>query len=169
MQGACRIREGAAKLLFDTSAVIGFLEEIDGEELLRGLVALGFELAFPATVDMELLEPSTRAAVERFGLFSREPVGDEWELESLKARYPRLGRGELGVIALAKRAEAAKEPYMCVLDDGRARKVAEGLGLRLTGTIGLLMRLEDGGILTGDRIRALKEQLVEGGFRFKEP
>ncbi len=65
----------------------------------------------------------------------------------------------------AQHLEAEGRPYTCVLDDGNARKVAKKLKLELTGTLGLLQRLERRGMLTQDERKGLIEELRARNFR----
>ena len=48
-----------------------------------------------------------------------------------------LGKGEAAAIALA--LETNK---ICVIDDSRARKIAKKMGVKITGTIGILLLAE---------------------------
>lgn len=50
-----------------------------------------------------------------------------------------------------------------VLDDRRARQIAHEFGLRVTGTIGLLVRAKRQGYV--ESVRELLERLQAGGFR----
>lgn len=61
-----------------------------------------------------------------------------------------IGRGETELIALA----ATRPGSLVVLDDRRARRVARDMGLRLTGTVGVLLRAK-GEHLLGSVHRAL--------------
>ena len=70
-----------------------------------------------------------------------------------------LGRGETAAISLAHRTRAT----LIILDDLRARLKATGLGLRVTGTVGVLIaaRREGFGPTGDDAV-----QLLDGaGFR----
>ena len=68
-----------------------------------------------------------------------------------------LGAGETAVLACVADAPAER---LAVLDDKAARRCAEALGLRVTGTMGLLLRARQSGVLgavspvIGDLIRA---------------
>jgi len=82
-----------------------------------------------------------------------------------------LGKGEAEVIALAN-----QKGLTAVIDDSKARKVAENMGLKLTGTIGVLMRAEKEGLIVSapDKVKELKEkgfyvseELFENLQRFK--
>lgn len=50
-----------------------------------------------------------------------------------------------------------------VLDDALARRVAEAVGLRFTGTLGLLLDAKRNGLLTG--VSPAIEALTAAGFR----
>jgi predicted nucleic acid-binding protein len=58
-----------------------------------------------------------------------------------------LDRGEAESIALAQTTSGS----LVLLDDSRARRVAEQLSLRLTGTLGLLRRAKQAGLIDGLR------------------
>jgi len=84
-----------------------------------------------------------------------------------------LGKGEAEVIALAN-----QKGLTVVIDDAKARKMAENMGLKLTGTIGVLMRAEKEGLVVSahDKVKELKEkgfyvseELFENLERFKYP
>ena len=72
---------------------------------------------------------------------------------------PELGRGETAAISLAYESEAD----LVILDDLQARRVAAGLGLRVTGTMGVLIaaRKEGYGPDVEETIRLLRG----AGFR----
>ncbi|OQA42177.1 MAG: hypothetical protein BWY52_02296 [Chloroflexi bacterium ADurb.Bin325] len=53
---------------------------------------------------------------------------------------------------------------LLVLDDSLARRVAESLGLRFTGTLGLLLDAKHAGFIPA--VRPLLDQLQELRFRF---
>lgn len=70
-----------------------------------------------------------------------------------------LGPGEREVLALALESPDA----VCVLDDALARRVAGVLGLRVTGTLGILLDAKRAGIAAN--LRPLLDQLQSLGFR----
>ena len=70
-----------------------------------------------------------------------------------------LGAGEREVLALALESPEA----VCVLDDSLARQVAGALGLRVTGTLGILLDAKRARITTS--VRPLLDQLQSLGFR----
>lgn len=64
-----------------------------------------------------------------------------------------LGKGEAQVIALA-----VASGDVVVLDDQKARQTAKELGLKVTGTIGILLKAEESGMIPSavDKITDLK-------------
>ena len=69
-----------------------------------------------------------------------------------------LGQGEAEAIALAQREPAA----ILLLDDLRARKLAERLGLRRMGIVALLGRAKHTGLI--DRLKPCLDALVAAGI-----
>lgn len=72
-----------------------------------------------------------------------------------------LGRGETDTIRLALEAPAGAA--VVILDDARARDEAERLGLKLKGTLGLLLDAKRAGLL--ERVAPHVERLDALGFR----
>jgi predicted nucleic acid-binding protein len=83
-------------------------------------------------------------------------VGDPIGLV-LPVPAPRIDDGERSAIALALNVGAA-----VLVDEKRGRAVAENLGLHVLGTLGLLVRARDAGLV--DRVRPLAESLLQGGY-----
>jgi uncharacterized protein len=70
-----------------------------------------------------------------------------------------LDAGEREVLALA----IARPGCLALLDDGQARRYAKMLGLTFTGTLGVLTRSKQRGLL--DQVRPCLDQLQALGFR----
>ncbi len=70
-----------------------------------------------------------------------------------------LGAGESEVIVLAKESNA---PYV-LIDDQKARKIAELNELPVIGTLGVLLKAKKNGMI--DKIRPLLEQLEKSDIR----
>ena len=73
-----------------------------------------------------------------------------------------LGAGEREAIALAVQVEDA----LLVLDDGLARRHAKLLRIRLTGTLGILLRAKAKGLV--QQVAPLIDRLEDLGFRLDE-
>lgn len=145
-------------IVFDTSSLIA-LERIN---LLEILCQLYKEVIVPESV------------IKEFGNISLPCLSIrkiESNLLKLLITDLNLGKGEAEVIALAN-----QKGLTVVIDDSKARKVAENMGLKLTGTIGVLMRAEKEGLIVSapDKVKELKEkgfyvseELFENLQRFK--
>jgi len=70
-----------------------------------------------------------------------------------------LDRGEAEVIALAQELDAD----LVIIDERLARLHARRLGLRLTGTLGVLLKAKERGIVSS--VAPLIDQLRQGGIR----
>jgi predicted nucleic acid-binding protein len=72
-----------------------------------------------------------------------------------------LGKGEADVIALS-----SQTGLKVIIDDSKARRVAENMELKVTGTIGVLMKAERLGLIESahDKVKDLREK----GFYISE-
>lgn len=74
----------------------------------------------------------------------------------------QLDAGESSAIALG----LEKPGSIVILDDYKARKVADRLGVPLTGTLGVLIRATKGGVVPA--LHPLLDRLRETDFRFSQ-
>ena len=84
-----------------------------------------------------------------------EPESQE-DIQRLKDRFPYLGNGEIEVILCGMKMKDAGTDCCCVIDDKRARKVAERYDIDCMGTRGLiedLLQREDMDTETRNMIR----------------
>lgn len=130
-------------------------------ELLHVLPALAGHIVIPPAVAEELSTGRTA------GLSLPDPTTLDW----LTIRRPTsaaalplitdLGPGEAEVLLLALESREA----IVVLDDALARRVAATLGLRVTGTLGLLLDAKRAGLIPAiapilDQLQALRFRLA---------
>ena len=127
--------------------------------LLHIIPALVERLHVPPAVVEEL------AIGRRRGIALPDPADLEWmEIEG-PASHPvlplvtDLGAGETEVLALALEHAGA----LAIIDDGPARRVAEALGIKLTGTMGLLIDAKRAGLITA--VAPVLDQLHTLRFR----
>lgn len=73
-----------------------------------------------------------------------------------------LDVGEASTIALA----SEKDNALLILDDLKARKLAKRLGLKFTGTLGILNKAKEQGVIV--KIKPIIEKLKDAGFRISE-
>ncbi|MHA1593417.1 MAG: DUF3368 domain-containing protein [Candidatus Baldrarchaeia archaeon] len=79
-------------------------------------------------------------------------------VEEVRKQLPRLGLGESSAILLALMKEK-----IVVLDDKKARKLARDLGIEVIGTLSILKKLRDEGLLK-ETPNSLYKRLVEIKF-----
>jgi predicted nucleic acid-binding protein len=71
----------------------------------------------------------------------------------------RLGAGERAVIAYA----CTQDGYVAGLDDLRARQLAEAMGLKVVGTLGILLHAKNADLIS--IVQPLIDDVVAQGFR----
>ncbi|KPK83080.1 MAG: hypothetical protein AMS27_13375 [Bacteroides sp. SM23_62_1] len=107
---------------------------------------------------------TTPEIVEEFN----KPVPDWIIVESVKdKRYQtfiqtQVDIGEASAIALA----VEKDDSLLIIDDLKARKLAKRLGIKFTGTLGVINKAKASGLI--NEIRPLLEKLKEINFRISD-
>jgi predicted nucleic acid-binding protein len=84
----------------------------------------------------------------------------EDELARAEQLERRLGPGEAACLAVAE-----ARGYPVLTDDRAARRTAKELGLQLSGTLGVLVRLVDSHVLTVTQADALLGPMLAAGYR----
>jgi len=147
------------KAIIDTSVLIA-LERIN---ILDVLCSIYSHIILPEAVVSEFGTPS-------IDCYSSEKVKSP--MVRLLVLDLNLGRGEAESIALASESGSR-----LVLDDLKARKVAENLGLKVTGTIGILLKAESLALIDSayDKAKELRDkgfyisdQLLDDLSRYRE-
>lgn len=141
--------------VFDTSSLI-FLDLLGYIPLLRQL----YQVVVPEAVSEELsAHPgSPGGGVVSLGWVEHRAPGPE-SVRRVRREPPTVGRGESEVIALGLDLSCP-----VVLDDRKARLRARRVGLEITGTLGVLLRLHRSG-LTSRGIEEDLRLLEEAGMR----
>jgi predicted nucleic acid-binding protein len=127
----------------DASPLIA-LHQLDELKLLHGLFG---EVVIPPAVAQEVTPSILPAWIITRPLAMRAPL-----------LHPAFGPGENEAITLASQDGA----HLLLLDDRPARRLAQGLGLPVAGTLSLLLRAKEKGLLKA--VRPHVEALVRGGF-----
>jgi uncharacterized protein len=133
------------KVIADTSVLIAF-EKL---EKLNLLCQVYEQILLPFAVHEEYSSDSQPCFI-----IAKAPSG----LSTLLEKESSLGRGESEAIALAF---ASSVPLL--IDDLKARKTARTLGCMISGTIGVLVKMERLGLVPSAYKEAQK--LVDMGFR----
>ena len=97
-----------------------------------------------------------RAAIARGGI--RVAVPPPAQVQRIRAAYPELGDGEAEALSLAR------PPTVVLLDDRFARQVAQLEGVEAIGTLGILGRAFQAGLVDRDECQRLLEQLLRNGL-----
>ena len=128
----------------NSTCLIG-LERIGRLELLPQV----FDTVFaPPTVVAEVRSPLTWLTVQT--------VENSAFVAALKTQ---MDEGEAEAIALA----VELDNVILILDDKKARRVAQQIGLKVIGTVGMLLRAKNQGVIT--EIKLLLTELVQVDFR----
>jgi predicted nucleic acid-binding protein len=97
-----------------------------------------------------------------------ENLPDWFEVQQVKDHYRQqllemqIDKGEASAIALALETS----DNIVILDDWKARKVAERLGLSVTGTLGVIIKAKNTGIIPS--IKPYLDKIRETNFRISE-
>lgn len=143
------------KVICDTNIIID-LSKIHHLDLLRRLFD---EVIIPNEVKEELLagggnrdEADIKGAIGEW--ISIEPVEDIFAVENLQAH---IDKGESACIILYKESDAD----LLAINDLKARGIASALGIKVIGTLGILLLAKDKGLIK--EIRPLLDKLRKIG------
>ena len=154
--------------ILDSSVIIAFYSELKQPDLLHEWTKLGHDLYIPDGVKNEIVEKSTKKILKTNidkGLIIELTNIKKKSLEEFKNRYPFLGAGEIEVLIWARTYKERNICSYCILDDKKARNVAERLDLNFTGCIGLIQKLVDKNVISSDEKKSLYKKLRSSGFR----
>jgi predicted nucleic acid-binding protein len=142
-------------VLCNTSPLL-YLHQLGRLELLPALYQ---RITIPGAVAFELREGARLGhAVPTVAALSWIAVENVDQAPLLRL-VADLDEGEREVVALG----LGRPGSLLLLDDGQARRYAKMLGLTFTGTLGVLLRAKERGLL--DRVRPHLDQLQALGFR----
>ncbi|OGO33398.1 MAG: hypothetical protein A2Z03_03215 [Chloroflexi bacterium RBG_16_56_8] len=117
------------------------------------------EIIIPIAVQAEVLSGGTTgvgvAELQRSSWIRVTTLTDPTRADLLSD----LDRGEAEVIALAQELNAG----LIIIDERLARQHAKRLGLKLTGTLGILLESKQKGLVAA--VKPLVDQLLQGGIR----
>ena len=132
------IADASGLILLQKIGELDLLRRLYGAVVTTPVVAAEYGLLLPPWIRLE-----AAADVERQELLAEQ-----------------VDAGEASAIALA----LERPGWTLILDDYKARKLAERLGLSLTGTFGLLLRAKQRGLIPA--VKPLLDQIRQTNFRF---
>jgi predicted nucleic acid-binding protein len=153
--------------IVDSSVIISFYREIGVPDVLNEFHRTGYLIIVPSRVYGEIKGTPFNiltSAIES-GSIRLCSIMDAESCNEFKFRHPALSNGEIEVILLGLRFRSEGKRYWCVLDDKKARKVAEVLEITVIGTIGLLDFMEECRHISDEQKRAFIEILKSSSFR----
>ena len=152
--------------VFDTSAVLNFGQRGHLQPLLTRFGRI-YQLLITPDVVGELTDPHHKPFNDAFvpaHFTIQSPRTTAFDLATLTRFAVMFGPGEISVMALARELQAT-----AVLDERAARAEAVKLGLKITGTLGLLNDARQRSWLTDDACLEKTRLLQSNGFRIPKP
>lgn len=115
------------------------------------------------SVKKEVLDSSASEYAVLDGAFSDWLIVSEVPVSPLSNRLDDMGlhKGEIDALVLAYHTKKQNSDSIIVIDDLAARDVARTLGLRVTGTIGIILLATKNGLLSKNESRTKVRALVE--------
>jgi predicted nucleic acid-binding protein len=159
-------------LVFDTSVVselchAGILEKLIDY---RNVLGENTEFILPEKVFEELQKGRRIAKCSLLGKIFRVVQVPDAIAKDISFRKPRLGPGELSVLAVAVSLmkENSSSCVVAVIDEKIGRGAAEELGLKVHGFLWILIEFKKHGIVDTKKALEIVEELQERGFRVAE-
>ena len=150
-------------VISDTTPIVSLIK-ISRIDLLEKLFG---EVCIPEAVFRELttntIFESEAEIVKNSSFLKITPVKNLKSLEILQAASG-LDDGESEAIILADELKSD----ILVIDERKGRKVAQKLGITITGTIGILIQAHDEKIISTKEIKSYLEQLRNSSIRLSE-
>ena len=150
-------------VISDTTPIVSLIKisRIDLLEKLFGEVCIP-EAVFRELTTNTVFEREAKV-VQNSPFLKTTPVKNRKSLEILQAASG-LDDGESEAIILADELKSD----ILVIDERKGRKVAQKLGITITGTIGILIQAHDEKIISTEDIKIYLEQLRNSNIRLSE-
>lgn len=155
--------------VLDASSIILFSLELSKPELFSEIKNINGRLLIPEGVIEELKDNVTRSTLERLlteGTLEKynEIISNE-EMQSIKNRFPHLGKGELEILVIHNHYTRKGQKIKCVIDDAKAYKAASVLGANLSRSISLIRLLKENNKITKQDLLKIAKIILDSSFR----
>lgn len=151
--------------ILDCSCIVYLFKSINEPNVLLEWKKQGYLLVIPQDVHNELCR--NEETINRIKPYIQDgsitvvtSIPPE-AIERFKMRHPALGNGEISVILVAKELTEKRKRYYAVIDDLRARKVANKYDIKLSNTFNLLLRLKDKSLISQEYYASTKEKFKQ--------
>ena len=139
------------KVIANTTPIIA-LADIGQLEILHDLYE---EITIPNAVFEEIVSEPARSMVSESDWIVIENVSHP---EQKMLYRSRLHAGEVEVMILAQE----KNADLAIIDDKAAKKTAKFLGIKVTGTMGILLKAKQKGLI--EEVKPLIDDLINAGL-----
>ena len=155
------------KLVIDATLLIAIFDEreLGVPELLQKIESMGYDLIIPEGVRKETRKYE-KQGLSLTAYFQQVPFTEK-KIDLIVSELG-LGSGETDVIAFGLYLQNKNEKYLCAIDEGKARKTAEKLGLKIIGTLGLLDTLLQKNVISKEEYIKYLRKLQNSTFRAPE-
>jgi predicted nucleic acid-binding protein len=125
--------------IFDASSIVCLLREANFPKAFEICKKHGYDLSVTKQVYEELEKnPETFKLYKALNSFSVIDNVDKQCLSRIANRYPWLHEGEISVLCCGIEKAQSRDSYRCIIDE-RARQLKSKYGIKVNGTIGLLL------------------------------
>lgn len=129
-----------------------------GIDQLDILYRMYHEIFIPAAVYQEVTAVKDSACIQIMTQKNWIHVEEIQDITEKKMYKAKLHAGEVEVMILAQE----KQADLVILDDNAAKKTAKYLGLTVTGTLGVLLKAKQKGII--EKVSPLLSKMKQNGF-----
>ncbi|MGD0688534.1 MAG: hypothetical protein ABSA50_02080 [Candidatus Bathyarchaeia archaeon] len=152
-------------IVTDCSVISAFVDIGCLSKLNQLLIVKKWKLAIPDLVLDEMSGKISRRQLRKRLKFTVQRTHAA-NIKRLRARYLSLGDGELAVVSYLLRRQSGAA--LAGLDDHTARNVAQTLGVKYIGTLGLLRLMYISHIINHDEMSYYCKALSKVGFHITE-
>ena len=156
--------------ILEATTIIAIVKEINCPSLFDKIIQLKHDLVIPNYVFSEILDKKSVNICKKMiskGELKISNLNSLQEIDDFQKTYPYLGKGEVDSMLHFQKLSKKHKVY-CIIDDGRARKVAKSKNINFTGLLGLLKILNDRKILNNSEYDNIIYKLKKSNFRIPE-
>lgn len=152
--------------IFDTSTIVCIFQEAQYPKIFDNCIKRKYQLVIPDYVFDEIKENiNTYSSFKKYQSYFMIKSSNENYFNFLVTRYPRLHKGEIGVISLGLEYNRTNNRFVCLLDDNYARDISKKLHLRTAGIIGFALWEKENGDICYSDCETIHKNISQSKFR----